>query len=73
MKGVITMSAFVGAIKVNSVSSSGVFHIGDAYYIQPISSAKTYAGGGSFNTGNGIRVRLGQSDTVVFDQDHIDY
>ncbi|MFD2639418.1 spore germination protein [Piscibacillus salipiscarius] len=66
------MTAFVGAVKVNSVSSSGVFHIGDAYYLQPISSAKTYAGGGSFNTGDGIRVQLGQSDTIVYDQDQID-
>ncbi|RPF52066.1 spore germination protein [Aquisalibacillus elongatus] len=66
------MAAFVGAVKVNSVSSSAVFHIGDSYYIQPISSAKTYAGGGSFNTGNGINVSLGQSKTIVFDQDYID-
>ncbi|TFB22054.1 spore germination protein [Filobacillus milosensis] len=66
------MPGFVGAIKVNSVSSSAVFHVGDAYYIQPISSAKTYAGGGSFNTGNGINVQLGQSETIVFDRDVID-
>ncbi|GEL78347.1 spore germination protein [Tenuibacillus multivorans] len=67
------MPAFVGAIKVNAVSSSAVFHIGDTYYIQPISTAKTYAGGGSFNTGDGIRVQLDYSDTIVFDQDQIDY
>ncbi|MGM8214702.1 spore germination protein [Bacillaceae bacterium W0354] len=66
------MPAFVGAIKVNNVSSSAVFHIGDAYYIQPMSTAKTYAGGGSFITGNGISVRVGYSDTIVFDQDQID-
>ncbi|PKR78313.1 spore gernimation protein GerPA [Halalkalibacillus sediminis] len=66
------MPAYVGAIKVTSVSSSSIFHIGDAYSIQPMSTAKTYAGGGSFNTGEGINVHLGHSSTFVYDKDFID-
>ncbi|KKE78025.1 spore germination protein [Oceanobacillus caeni] len=66
------MPAIVGAIKVVSVSNSSVFHVGDVYSILPQSSAKTYAGGGSFNTGNGIRIHLGNSNTHVNDRDHID-
>ncbi|MBO8156231.1 MAG: spore germination protein [Bacillaceae bacterium] len=66
------MPAFVGAVKVLSVSSSSIFHIGDAYAMAPTSAAKTYAGGGSFNTGDGIRVNLGSSVTYVPDPDIID-
>ncbi len=66
------MPALVGAIKVNNVSSSGIFHVGDVFYIQPMSTAKTYAGGGSFTTGHNTNVQVGYSDTIVFDQDKID-
>jgi spore germination protein PA len=66
------MPAIVGAIKVISVSNSSVFHIGDVYSILPQSTAKTYAGGGSFNTGNGIRIHLTESSTNVNDIDKID-
>lgn len=45
------MPAFVGVVKLNSISSSGVFHIGDVFAISPQSVAKTFAGAGSFNTG----------------------
>lgn len=62
----------VGAVKVITVSSSSIFNIGDVYSMSPDSSAKTYAGGGSFNTGDGIRVHLANSHTRVFDADAID-
>ncbi|GAA0448210.1 MAG: spore germination protein [Bacillota bacterium] len=66
------MPAKVGAVKVINISSSSIFNIGDVYSISPDSTAKTYAGGGSFNTGRGIRVNLGNSKTYVFDPDNFD-
>ncbi|MUK90129.1 spore germination protein [Ornithinibacillus sp. L9] len=66
------MPAIVGAVKVNSISASSIFNIGDVYSMNPDSSAKTYAGGGSFNTGDGIRVNLNHSNTYVYDKDKID-
>ncbi|WP_181349180.1 spore germination protein [Thalassobacillus sp. CUG 92003] len=66
------MPAKVGAVKVINVSSSSIFNIGDVYTMAPTSTAKTYAGGGSFNTGNGIRVNLARSSTYVNDQENID-
>ncbi|MCP8615545.1 spore germination protein [Salirhabdus salicampi] len=66
------MPAFVGAVKINSIASSAIFHIGDVYSMAPYSTAKTFAGGGSFNTGDGIRINLGHSYTHVLDKDRID-
>lgn len=66
------MPAKVGAVKVITVSSSSIFNIGDVYSMCPESTAKTYAGGGSFNTGDGIRVKLANSNTYVYDKDLID-
>ncbi|GIO25722.1 spore germination protein [Ornithinibacillus bavariensis] len=66
------MPANVGAVKVNNVSSSAVFNIGDVFSINPVSSAKTYTGGGSFNTGNGTRVQISNSYNYVYDKDIID-
>jgi len=63
------MPAKVGAVKINSINSSSIFHIGDVYSMNPVSTAKTYAGGGSFNTGNGIRINLQHSKTIVKDTD----
>ncbi|MFD1039004.1 spore germination protein [Virgibacillus byunsanensis] len=66
------MPAIVGAVKVINISASSIFNIGDVYSMSPDSSAKTYAGGGSFNTGDGIRVNLENSNTYVQDSDKID-
>jgi spore germination protein PA len=66
------MPAKVGAVKINTVSSSSIFNIGDVYSMNPQSHAKTYAGGGSFNTGDGNRIHLSQSHTYVYDKDFID-
>lgn len=66
------MPAKVGAVKVNNVSGSSIVHIGDVYIISPYSSAKTYTGGGSFNTGSGNQVNINQSHTFVYDKDFID-
>lgn len=66
------MPAIVGAVKVNSISTSSVLHIGDCYYIQPMSTSKSFAGGGSFNIGNGTTVNIGYSNPIVYDQDVFD-
>ncbi|GEN45683.1 spore germination protein [Alkalibacillus haloalkaliphilus] len=59
------MPAFVGAVNVVAVDSSSTFQIGDTYMMQPMSSAKTFAGGGSFNTGQNIEVELGVSNVYI--------
>ncbi|WP_099157232.1 spore germination protein [Virgibacillus ndiopensis] len=66
------MPAKVGAVKVITVASSSIFNIGDVYSMCPESSAKTYAGGGSFNTGDGIHIELANSNTYVYDKDKVD-
>ncbi|RDY71487.1 MULTISPECIES: spore germination protein [Halobacillus] len=66
------MPAKVGAVKVISLSSSSIFNIGDVYNMAPYASAKTFAGGGSFNTGDGIRIRLNRADTFINDSEVID-
>lgn len=66
------MPAIVGAVQVISIGSSGVFHIGDAYKVMPVSTAKTFSGAGSFNTGDAITLYNNQSSTNTYDQDSID-
>lgn len=66
------MPAIVGAVKVINISASAVFNIGDVYSMSPKSTAKTYAGGGSFNTGSGIQIQLNDSHTIVKDRDIVD-
>ncbi len=66
------MPAIVGAVKVNSIGSSGVFNIGDVFTISPKSTAKTFAGAGSFNTGDYLRVRNDYSQTNTYDKDYAD-
>ncbi|PAV29237.1 spore gernimation protein GerPA [Virgibacillus profundi] len=66
------MPAKVGAVKVINISASSIFNIGDVYSMCPESNAKTFAGGGSFNTGDGIRIHLNNSITKVYDSDKID-
>ncbi|TYR79558.1 spore germination protein [Priestia megaterium] len=63
------MPAIVGVVNVNSVSSASILHIGDVYTIAPISTAKTFAGAGSFNTGDGLYIVNQQSSTNTQDSD----
>lgn len=63
------MPAIVGAVNVNSIGNSGIFHIGDVFQMSPVSSAKTFAGAGSFNTGDYISVSNTNSQTNTYDQD----
>ncbi|MCA1030981.1 spore germination protein [Bacillus timonensis] len=66
------MPAIVGAVKVNSIGSSGIFNIGDVFTISPNSTAKTFSGAGSFNTGDGMHIINRQSVTNTYDTDAID-
>ncbi|KGX92641.1 spore germination protein GerPA [Pontibacillus halophilus JSM 076056 = DSM 19796] len=66
------MPAKVGAVKVINIGSSSIFNIGDVYAMAPYSTAKTFAGGGSFNTGDGIEIDLSNSSTNVNDMDQVD-
>lgn len=66
------MPAIVGVVQVISIGSGAVFHIGDVYKISTLSTAKTFAGAGSFNTGDELNVQNHQSSTTTYDQDGID-
>lgn len=66
------MPAIVGGVKVNSVSSSGVFHIGDVFLIRPNAVLKTFAGAGSFITGDHVTINNQHSVTSTNDADLID-
>ncbi len=66
------MPAIVGAIKINAMGSSAVFNIGDVFTISPASTAKTFAGAGSFNTGDHLQVRNEYSTTNTYDKDFAD-
>ena len=66
------MPAIVGVVQVISIGSAAVFHIGDVFRISSASNAKTFAGAGSFNTGNEVQLQNYQSTTNTFDQDGTD-
>ncbi|MBY6273433.1 MAG: spore gernimation protein GerPA [Bacillaceae bacterium] len=66
------MPAIVGIVQVNSIGSSGIFHIGDVYRVSPLSNVKTFSGAGSFNTGERILVYNHLSRTNTFDRDFKD-
>jgi spore germination protein PA len=63
------MPAYVGIIKILNMGGSSIFNIGDVNLIYPVSNAKTFAGAGSFNTGDGLSVYNQQSTTNVNDAD----
>lgn len=63
------MPAIVGAVQVISIGSTSVFNIGDVYKIMPIATVKTFAGGGSFNTGEKLVVYTQNSNTNTYDPD----
>ncbi|WP_018131637.1 spore germination protein [Effusibacillus pohliae] len=66
------MPAILGALKVISVGSGGVVHIGDVGIIAPKTATKTYAGSGSFNTGDFPSTYNVISSTNTNDQDLVD-
>lgn len=66
------MPAIVGIVQVINVGSSGVVHIGDVFKISPYSTSKTFAGAGSFNTGESISLYNAYSTTNTNDSDAVD-
>ena len=66
------MPSIVGNIKINSVGSSGIVNIGDAFYISPKSTSKSYAGSGSFTTGDFQQSNNAISATTTSDNDLLD-
>lgn len=66
------MPAIVGVVQVISIGTSSVFNIGDVYKIMPVANVKTFAGAGSFNTGDWMDVSNQISSTNTFDQDAAD-
>ncbi len=66
------MPGIVGFIQVINVGSSGVFHVGDVYKIMPISAVKTFAGSGSFNTGETVSVHNAPNTVQMYDSDGVD-
>lgn len=66
------MPAIVGSIKILSVGPSSIVQIGDAVLLAPKSVSTTYAGAGSFNTGNVIKTVTGINFTNTYDPDAAD-
>lgn len=66
------MPAILGALKVISVGSGGVVHVGDVVVIAPKTATKTYAGSGSFNTGDFPSTYNVVSSTNTNDTDLLD-
>ncbi|MDG0813225.1 MULTISPECIES: spore germination protein [Cohnella] len=65
------MPSIVGAVKIVSIGSSGVVQFGDCLQITPTSTTKTFAGAGSFVTGDFPRTNS-ISSTNTNDQDLAD-
>ena len=63
------MPSIVGAVKILSVGSGAVVQFGDSLQIRPASTSKTYAGAGSFLTGDLSRSANAVSATVTNDPD----
>ncbi|WP_314584124.1 spore germination protein [Paenibacillus terrigena] len=63
------MPSIVGNIKISSVGSSGIVHIGDAIQLSPESTNKSYGGSGSFNTGDFMTNNNVVSSTNTLDSD----
>ncbi|RKN84244.1 spore germination protein [Paenibacillus ginsengarvi] len=66
------MPAIVGIVKVLNVGPSSIFHIGDSIQLAPQSTSKTFAGAGSFNTGDAVHTYNAINSTNTFDADVAD-
>lgn len=65
------MTIIPGNLKIDNVSG-GIINFGDTLYISPKSSAKTFVGAGSDNTGVQNNTYTGQSSTTTLDSDLVD-
>lgn len=63
------MPAIVGAVKIISVQGGAIVQFGDTLQIRPTSSSKSYAGAGSFLTGDLSRTNNAVSSTNTNDPD----
>ncbi|MFD2671747.1 spore germination protein [Marinicrinis sediminis] len=66
------MPAIVGNVKILSVGPSSIVHFGDSIFLSPTSASKTFAGSGSFNTGDLPNTNNGVNFTNTFDPDGVD-
>lgn len=66
------MPSIVGPFKIDSIGSAGVAQFGDTMQITPKNTSKTYAGQGSFSTGDAHFLFNGISSTFVPDSDLVD-
>jgi hypothetical protein len=66
------MPSIVGNIKIVSVGPSSIVHIGDSLVLSPTSASKTFAGSGSFNTGDFPVTNNAVSQTNTIDPSIID-
>lgn len=66
------MPAVVGSIRIVSISSSSIVHIGDAVLLAPRAVSKAFAGAGSFITGDGTQSFNSVSSTNTYDNDAAD-
>jgi spore germination protein PA len=66
------MPAIVGQVKILSVGPSSIVHFGDSLILSPSSSSKTFAGAGSFNTGDFPNVLNAVSSTITNDSDVVE-
>ncbi|MDP4161997.1 MAG: spore germination protein [Bacillota bacterium] len=65
------MPAIIGPVQIVNVSG-GVVQFGDAAFISPKNSTKSFTGSGSFNTGGIIVTNNGLSSTGTLDANLID-
>ena len=66
------MPSIVGNIKILSVGGGSIILIGDSVVLSPASSSKTFAGAGSFNTGDLPSINNAVSSTNTNDPDVAD-
>jgi len=66
------MPAIVGNISINSVGSSSVVQFGDTAFVSPRSATKSFAGSGSFSTGDFQVINNGLNATNTLDNDLAD-
>ncbi|WP_373281398.1 spore germination protein [Paenibacillus macerans] len=71
-EGVKQMPAIVGNVKIINISSGGVVQFGDTLVISPQTATKTFAGSGSFNTGDFPVTNNGLSTTLTIDPAVVD-
>lgn len=66
------MPSIVGNLKILSLDNGSIVQIGDAVQLTTESNSKTFAGGGSFNTGDLPVIGVGITGTNTNDNDVAD-